>query len=104
MKDKIGLIWIREDFRLIKNPALINATHNHDKVVAFFIYKDKKFLNKQAQKWWTYKSIKNFKEQLQEFNINFETISSDSYSHFSISSLKKTIFVCIGTGFTSQII
>ena len=92
MKDKIGLIWIREDFRLIKNPALINATHNHDKVVAFFIYKDKKFLNKQAQKWWTYKSIKNFKEQLKEFNINFETISSDSYSHFFNKLIKKNNF------------
>tara|TARA_Y100001970_G_scaffold287483_1_gene412268 strand:+ start:94 stop:1500 length:1407 start_codon:yes stop_codon:yes gene_type:complete len=92
MKDKTGLVWIREDFRVIRNTALIHATHNHDKVTAFFVYKEKKFLNKQAQKWWIYKSIKNFKIQLKEYNINFQIIDSDSYNNFYEKLLKKKNF------------
>ena len=36
MKKKIGLVWLKDDFRL-KNLALIEATKKHDKVVAFFL-------------------------------------------------------------------
>ena len=33
MGKKIGLFWLRDDFRTIKNDGLIEATLNHDKVV-----------------------------------------------------------------------
>ena len=37
---KIGLFWLRDDFRTIKNDGLIEATLNHDKVLVF-TYKKK---------------------------------------------------------------
>ena len=39
MKKKIGIFWIREDFRILKNNALAAATKNHDQVVAIYILK-----------------------------------------------------------------
>ena len=33
-----GLVWIREDFRIENNAALSYATHNHQNVIALFIY------------------------------------------------------------------
>ena len=39
MDKKIGLFWLRDDFRLVKNYGLIEATINHDKVVVFYLYK-----------------------------------------------------------------
>ena len=47
MKKKIGLVWLKDDFRLKKNLALIEATKKHDKVVAFYLYKEEKYL-----KWY----------------------------------------------------
>ena len=52
MTKGIGLVWLKDDFRLKKNFALIEATKNHDQVVAFFLYKEKKFQKQEAQKWW----------------------------------------------------
>ena len=39
MKKKIGLFWLRDDFRILKNEGLIEATKNHDQVVVFYLYK-----------------------------------------------------------------
>ena len=43
MKNKIGLFWLRNDFRLLKNDGLIEATKNHDLVVVFFLYKEQTY-------------------------------------------------------------
>ena len=37
MKKKIGLVWLKDDFRIIKNFALIEATKNMIKLWLFFI-------------------------------------------------------------------
>ena len=37
MREKIGLFWLRDDFRLKKNLALYQATKNHEKVVEALI-------------------------------------------------------------------
>ncbi len=42
MSKHIGLFWLKEDFRIKKNLALLEATKNHDYVVAFYLYKKKK--------------------------------------------------------------
>ena len=39
----VGLVWIRDDFRLENNSALIHASKNHD-TVSRFIYLIKNFL------------------------------------------------------------
>ena len=77
-----GLFWLKEDFRFKKNLALIEATKNHDQVVAFYLYKEKKFEKQQAQKWWIVKSLEEFKKKLNKLNINLEIIKVDSYKIF----------------------
>ena len=39
MSKKIGLFWLKDDFRLKKNLALSEATNKHEQVVAFYLYK-----------------------------------------------------------------
>ena len=92
MLKNIGLVWIKDDFRIHKNLALIEATKNHDQVVAFFLYKKKKFENQEAQKWWISKSLKEFKSRLLGYNINFEVIKTESYKIFFEKLLKKKNF------------
>ena len=62
MDKNIGLFWLKEDFRIQKNLALAEATKNHNKVIAFYLYKKQKFQNQEAQKWWIYKSLEEFKK------------------------------------------
>ena len=54
---KIGLFWLKDDFRITKNFALIEATNKHDQVVAFYLLKEKQFENQEAQKWWVKESL-----------------------------------------------
>ena len=82
MPKNIGLVWLKDDFRVNKNHALIEATKNHDSVVAFFLFKKVKFDNQEAQKWWVSKSLKEFKKTLKNYNINLEIIKTDSYKSF----------------------
>ena len=82
MLKNIGLVWLKDDFRVNKNHALIEATKNHDSVVAFFLFKKIKFDNQEAQKWWVSKSLKEFKKNLKNYNINLEIIKTDSYKSF----------------------
>ena len=36
--NKKSIVWIRDDFRLNRNPSLAYATKNHEFVSAIFIY------------------------------------------------------------------
>ena len=89
MNKNLGLVWIREDFRTLRNFALSHASKNHKSIVAFYIYKSKKFKDKEAQKWWVYNSIKNFKDDLKKYNINFQIVSSESYKNFFDELVKR---------------
>ena len=89
MSKNIGLFWLKDDFRIKKNLALAEATKNHDKVVVFYLYKNKKFEYQQAQKWWVAKSLDNFKKQLSNFNINLEVVEVSSYKQAFDQLLKK---------------
>ena len=60
MNKKIGLFWLRDDFRFTKNNGLIEATINHDQVVVFYLYKSI-YKVQEAQKWWLSKSLQIFK-------------------------------------------
>ena len=85
MKNNIGIFWLREDFRLARNSALYYATKNHKNVVALYIYKETKFKDKNAQKWWIYKSLENFRKTLISYNINLQIIKSENYKKSSFS-------------------
>jgi deoxyribodipyrimidine photo-lyase len=89
MSKKIGLFWLRDDFRITKNYALAEATKNHDQVVVFYLYKKSTYNNQEAQKWWLSKSLLNFQKKLNEFNINLEIIKTDSFKFFFDKLLKK---------------
>ena len=82
MKKNFGLFWLREDFRLTRNHALYTATKNHDHVVAFYLYKKKKFKHQEAQKWWINKSLTYFRKALDDYNIELQVLEAESYKYF----------------------
>ena len=92
MDKKIGLFWLRDDFRFIKNNGLIEATINHDQVVVFYLYKKDTYKNQEAQKWWLSKSLVNFRKQLNNLNINLEIIETKSFKIFFDKLIKKKDF------------
>ena len=92
MQKIIGLVWIRDDFRFLKNDALIYASKNHEKVCALYIYKKKEFNNRSAQRWWLFQSLKNFKDQLGQFNISLEVAEAESYKEVFEKISKKNNF------------
>jgi len=92
MDKKIGLFWLRDDFRLVRNDGLAEATCNHDEVVVFYLYKDQTFKEQQAQKWWLNKSILNFQKKLNELNINLEIVETNSFKIFFDKLVQKNDF------------
>ena len=80
----VGIVWIKDDFRLENNSALIHASKNHDTVSAIYIFNKEFFDNKrEAQKWWISKSLESFSNNLEKFNIKLETIISNETSFYS---------------------
>ena len=80
----VGIVWIRDDFRLENNSALIHASKNHDTVSAIYIFNKEFFDNKrEAQKWWISKSLESFGKNLNIYNINLEIIISKEVDFFS---------------------
>ena len=90
MNKKIGIVWLREDFRLTRNEALAYASENHDQISVVYIYKKDSFLKKkEAQRWWLYKSLVNFKKDLSKLEINLEVVESNSYQEIFKEIIKK---------------
>ena len=92
MNKNIGVVWLRNDFRFIKNDALIYACKNHETVSALYIYKKKEFKNRSAQQWWLFQSLNNFKNKLEKLNITLEVIEAESYKVIFEKILKKKKF------------
>ena len=82
MDDKTGLFWLKDDFRIKKNLALIEASKNHQHVVAFYLFHKDKYDDQQAQKWWISKSLKEFKKKLDGYNINLQILLVKNYKSF----------------------
>jgi len=92
MDKKIGLFWLRDDFRFIKNNGLIEATINHDQVVAFYLYKKDIYKHQEAQKWWLSRSLLNFRKKLNNLNIALEIVEASSFKIFFDKLIKKKKF------------
>ena len=93
MKSNIGIVWLRQDFRIQKNEALIYASKNHEKVVAIYIFKEKDYsTQRESQRWWIHESLINFKEKLSSLNINLEVAESNSYKTFFDNIINKNNF------------
>ena len=88
---KIGLFWLRDDFRLIKNDGLIEATKPRPGR-SFYLYKEHTFKEQEAQKWWLSKSLLNFKKTLSDLNINLEIIETNSFKLFFDKLIKRNDF------------
>ena len=87
MKNTKALVWLRDDFRIKRNNALIFAAENHDQVSSVFIFNLEEFEKKrEAQRWWIYHSLINFKQELSKFNISLELLVGDEIQ------VLKTIF------------
>tara|TARA_B100000963_G_scaffold302654_1_gene275652 strand:- start:930 stop:2351 length:1422 start_codon:yes stop_codon:yes gene_type:complete len=90
----IGIVWIREDFRIDNNAALSYATQNHDNVIALYIYNNADYDNKrEAQKWWLSKSLEIFKKELSIYNINLQILKGDEFNIFSKINKKDKISI-----------
>ena len=92
MDKKIGLFWLRDDFRFTKNNGLIEATINHDQVVVFYLYKKDTYKNQEAQKWWLSRSLLNFRKKLNNLNIALEIVEASSFKIFFDKLIKKKNF------------
>ena len=92
MDKKIGLFWLRDDFRVTRNDGLIEATRNHNQVVVFYLYKEEFFKAQEAQKWWISKSLLSFRKQLNSFNINLKIVKTNSFKTFFDNLVKKKDF------------
>ena len=92
MNKNIGVVWLRNDFRTLKNDALTYATQNHDHVCALYVFKKKDFNKRSAQLWWLYQSLKNFKKKLNQFNINLEIVEANAYKEVFEKIIKKKNF------------
>tara|TARA_B100001121_G_C18695399_1_gene624825 strand:+ start:3269 stop:4690 length:1422 start_codon:yes stop_codon:yes gene_type:complete len=90
----IGIVWIREDFRIENNAALSYASQNNEIVIALYIYNNLDFDNKrEAQKWWVSESLKNFKNELSKYKINLQILKGDEIEIFSKIKEKDNISV-----------
>ena len=74
MKKRIGLFWLRDDFRIKRNLGLYEATKNHEEVVVFYLYKESMYQNQEAQKWWLSLSLLNFKRNFFDRQIFYEVL------------------------------
>ena len=91
---KNAIFWLREDFRIERNPALSFASQNHENVIALFIYNKEDFDEKrEAQKWWLYKSLEEFKSELSKYKINLQILEGDELDVLSKIKKKDNISV-----------
>ena len=76
------IYWIRNDFRFIDNEALNYFSNYNGKKICCYSYDENKFKERSAQKWWLYKSLTNFRNNLEEKKFKF---------HFFYDSESSTI-------------
>ena len=65
------IYWIRNDFRFIDNEALNYFSNYNGKKICCYSYDENKFKERSAQKWWLYKSLTNFRNNLEEKKFKF---------------------------------
>ena len=92
MNESTGVVWLRDDFRILRNDALVYASKNHEHVCALYIYKKKDFQNRSAQRWWLFRSLETFKKKLNQFNITLEIIEAKSYKEVFEKIIRKKNF------------
>ena len=92
MQKKIGIFWLREDFRVKKNHALSSLTKKYENVMALYIYDISKFKHQSAQRWWVSRSIEDFRKTLNDLNINLQIVKVKDLKSFFDNLTKKNNF------------
>ena len=82
---------VRQDFRILRNEALSFATNNHANVSAIYIFKKKNLTIKERLKNGGFMSLKNFKFDLEKYNVNLEIASYNTYQDFFEKYSKKNL-------------
>ena len=80
------IYWIRNDFRFIDNEALNYFSNYNGKKICCYSYNEKKFKERSAQKWWLYKSLTNFRNNLEEKKFKFHF-----FNETELNTIKKLL-------------
>ena len=65
------IYWIRNDFRFIDNEAMNYLLNYNGEKLCFYSYDESKFKERSAQKWWLYKSLTSFRNNLEDKKNKF---------------------------------
>ena len=66
------IYWIRNDFRFKDNEALFYFSQDKGEKKLIYIYDESKFTKRSAQKWWLYKTLTEFRNNLEAKKYKFE--------------------------------
>ena len=66
------IYWIRNDFRFKDNEALFYFSQEKGEKKLIYIYDESKFTKRSAQKWWLYKTLTEFRNNLEAKKYKFE--------------------------------
>ena len=91
----MNLYWVRSDFRVADNYALNEILKQEEKNKALFIYNEKKFSSKNAQRWWLSKTLIQFEKKLKLLKIDLDILIGDEFEildKYVISNKIKNIF------------
>lgn len=66
------ILWVRNDFRLQDNQALIYAASLENPIIPVYIleYENSPWAIGSASKWWLYHALKDFHQELAKFNLS----------------------------------
>ncbi len=67
----MNIVWFRQDFRLMDNPALYYAAKKNSGIIPVYIYDPSLYLLGGASRWWLHHSLKAMQECFKEKNIHF---------------------------------
>ncbi len=68
----MNVLWIRSDLRIRNNVALANYSSQNNNLFSFYIYDEKKFSTRSAQKWWLVQSLTKFEKDLASIGVKFK--------------------------------
>tara|TARA_A100001011_G_scaffold96114_1_gene101110 strand:+ start:820 stop:2226 length:1407 start_codon:yes stop_codon:yes gene_type:complete len=88
------IYWIRNDFRFVDNEALKYFSNYKGEKSCLYIYNENRFKERSAQKWWLYKSLTYFRNNLENKKYKFNFLNDlELYSFKNL--LKKNNIVQI---------
>ena len=85
------IYWIRNDFRFKDNEAFYYFFNKKENKKCVYPYDDDKFKNRSAQKWWLYKTLCNYKINLEEKKIKFDFILNNEIDAINYILKKNSI-------------